>query len=90
MDKLKWGLVLQSFLLLMSWIGEDAASVAAADSSVEEYLVDQENRVRLLASDALRLALDRQDCGTVSRTGANCARNLIIFLFPFGAPMFSP
>lgn len=61
MDKLKWGLVLQSFLLLMSWIGDDAA---AADSSVQEYLVDEENKVRLLASDALRLALDREDCGT--------------------------
>jgi len=62
MDKLKWGLALQAFLLLMSWIGDDAATAAAADSSLEEYLVDKENKVRLLASDALRLALDREDC----------------------------
>lgn len=72
MDKLKWGLVLQSFLLLMSWIGDDAA---AADSSVQEYLVDEENKVRLLASDALRLALDREDCG-LSQCARSCARHV--------------
>jgi hypothetical protein len=65
MEKRKWSLALQLFLLLISWIGDDALA-AAADSVVgaEEYLVERENKVRLLASDALRLALDREECGT--------------------------
>ena len=65
MDRRKWSLVLQFSLLLISWIG-DVAAATAADSSleVEEYLVEKENKVRLLASDALRLALDREECGT--------------------------
>lgn len=61
MDKLWLGLVLQSLLLLsVAWRGR-----AAVDSSLieEQYLMHKEDEVRLLATDALRLALDRQDCG---------------------------
>lgn len=68
--------MLQLFLLLISWIGVDAV---AFDSSrgVEEYLADKENKVRLLASDALRLALDREECGT-----GNLLQECFLFLCP--------
>lgn len=75
MEKRKWSLALQLFLLLISWIGDDALA-AAADSvlGAEEYLVERENKVRLLASDALRLALDREECG-LSQCARSCSRH---------------